>query len=340
MSYKNQSKKQLKRALASKAAATRRALKRKRPLHKRLLLHPVSVFGLLCVGVFLTGITWHSLALSYTVTATVPAPPLTEPAIITSPEANAVLHSTPISVSGSCPANSYVTLTRNGLFSGVSICTGGSFSISTDLFAGLNQLQAQDYNITNQAGPTAPSIDVSYNPPSTPATTSHPVASSHPVSPLILDAAFTYQVFKVGQNFQWTIDISGGVTPHNATVTWGDGSVSDIDIGNASSFTISHTYFAPLTPAIKVTVYDSHGDKTTLQLATIITSTTNLNGVTGSTANPPNSSLSLLGIQQWLWLVWPVYGTIVLMAISFWLGEYQEYSKLLLGGRLPIRKRS
>jgi hypothetical protein len=320
----------LMRTLSPKAVAAKRAIRKRRPIHKRVLLHPITFFGLLCFGVFLTGITWHGLALSYTVTGTIPAAPLTEPAIITWPAANTILTSTPITVIGSCPANSYVALDRNGLFSGVDICSDGGFSIATELFPGLSQLQAQDYNLTDQAGPTSPVVDVTYTPPTTATTKptkTTPTSTTTPACVLLLDAAFKYQVFKVSQTFQWTVNISGCWPPYSANVSWGDGNSSTINVGNAPSFIISHVYFMTGNPIIKITGSDSRGNSALLQLTTVVQPQSSLNGVISNNITPPSNPFT--GIQQWLWLVWPVYATVVLMAVSFWLGEYQEYIKLL-----------
>src|SRR5690348_11337747 len=58
-------------------------IRRAQPVHKRVLLHPASVMCLLVAGVFIAGWTLHAAAASYGVTAKVPAPPLTDGAVIT-----------------------------------------------------------------------------------------------------------------------------------------------------------------------------------------------------------------------------------------------------------------
>ena len=68
-----------------KKVALKRKIRKSLPFHKRLLLHPLSVMVILCVGVFLISWTFRVIADSISVTATVPAPPLTQGAVITSP---------------------------------------------------------------------------------------------------------------------------------------------------------------------------------------------------------------------------------------------------------------
>ncbi len=128
---------------------------RARPLHKRILLHPFSIMVILCAGVLIAGSTFPSFADSYDVTATVPAPLITSPAVITSPIAGQHFSSPAVAVAGTCQAQSYVKLNLNSAFAGVSLCTSGVFTIPVTLLSGANQLQAQIYNLTDQAGPAS-----------------------------------------------------------------------------------------------------------------------------------------------------------------------------------------
>src|SRR5487761_1729260 len=89
---------------------------KQRPLYKRFALHPLHILFLLCVSVLLVAWTFRATADSYQVTASVPAPSLTQGATITSPIDGQTLTSTPVIVSGQCPQNSYIQLTRNGQF--------------------------------------------------------------------------------------------------------------------------------------------------------------------------------------------------------------------------------
>ncbi|MEO8784840.1 MAG: hypothetical protein ABI221_00700, partial [Candidatus Saccharimonadales bacterium] len=123
-------------------------------------------------------------AQSYMVTATVPAPSLISPATIGSPTDGAVVRQAAITVSGSCPGSSYVRLVQNGYPTGVAICQpNGSYQIQINLAPGLNQLVAQDYNITNNPGPDSATISVTYTAP--PAESS---SQASPASQIIVNA--------------------------------------------------------------------------------------------------------------------------------------------------------
>lgn len=108
---------------------------------------------------------------SYDVTAKVSAPLPGSPAFITSPYDGQHVSEALITVSGTCPSASYVTIYRDGVLSGMSPCTSNTFSLQLNLVPGANQLLAKVYNMTNDEGPASPPITVFYdviNPPSPP----------------------------------------------------------------------------------------------------------------------------------------------------------------------------
>jgi len=158
-----------KKSSAAKKARAHTAHKRtnrKRPIHKRVLLHPITAFLLLCVGVLVAGSTFRGQAATYDVTAKVPAPALTSPAVITSPSDQAHLTASIVTVEGTCPSESYVNLYRDDAFSGSDVCSGGYFHIQTSLSLGVNGLQTRVFNYTDDEGPGAALIHVYYDLPS------------------------------------------------------------------------------------------------------------------------------------------------------------------------------
>ncbi len=149
--------------MKTKKAATKRIQKERRPLHKRVLLHPFSIMVLLCAGVIIAATTFKGQAATYDVTATVTAELPGAPAVIAYPYGNQHFSEKPIGVTGSCPDGSYVKLYRNSAFSGAAQCAGGNFSIQTDLFVGANILQTKVYNVNNQEGPQSDLLTVYYD---------------------------------------------------------------------------------------------------------------------------------------------------------------------------------
>lgn len=316
-----------------KSAEKRRKLAKiraSRKIHKRLLLHPSTVFILLCIGVLLVGWTWKANAsspsdsLSYDVHARIPAPPLTEPAVITSPANGKHFDSKPIVVTGTCPADSYVKLYRNFVFSGVANCITGRFNIETDLFDGANSLDAQDFNITDDAGPAGSAIIVYYDAPQpVPASSSTPPVGSEqnpPSSPLLITSDFNYTGYLVGQTAHWDIKTTGGFAPYGFTVDWGDGRHDTYALKTEGTLRIEHAYKSAKDYIIKIQVSDSAHELTFLQLVAIVRGSGPVISVGGSTINiNPNPKTG------WTALIWPAYAIVALMAFSFWLGEREEY---------------
>ena len=136
---------------------------RHRPLHKRLALHPLTILALLCFGVFMVGATFRAQADTLQVTATVHAQLPSAPAVITSYYDQQHVSTPDGTVSGTCPADSYVKLYRNDAFVGVADCSAGSFSMPIIFNVGANKLQARVYNITDDEGLQSSPVTVYYD---------------------------------------------------------------------------------------------------------------------------------------------------------------------------------
>ena len=325
----------------------KRQVRRRQPIHRRVLLHPVTVLILLCVGVFIIGWTYEVIAQDFTVSAVVPALPLGQGATITYPIDSATLTNTPVTVTGLCPNGSYVKLSDNGTFVGVAWCTvDGAFQIETDLFLGANTLLASDYNNTDQPGPVTPSITVTYKPTGSSKSSSSRSTTAKVAPPLLLTSDFHYQAFLVGNDFSWPIGIEGGVVPYTVRVDWGDSQTSTTSYKRATVFQISHIYKAQGYYVIKIYATDEAGNNRLLQVAALIKLPGAVgvfaptNGSTGSGAAQQNGFLNFLSnTQDWLWLLWPSFIIVLLMLLSFWLGERQEYQDLLRRQRLRLLRR-
>lgn len=159
---------------------TKRRVKDNRPLHRTIAFHPINLLFLLCAGVLLCASTLSAMAASYSVTGTVPAPIPTSAAVITSPNDNQQLSPQTQTISGTCPTNTYIQVSDNGTLSAIAICDQtGAFQASISLSSGADILSAQDYNVTNNPGPSSPPITIYYYPPIPP---SNPGGSGSPPS--------------------------------------------------------------------------------------------------------------------------------------------------------------
>jgi len=352
--------KHLKSGTSSTLHAKRAELRRNRPIHKRFLLHPGTVFFLLLTGVMIVGWTYTGFADSYDVRGRVPAPIPGSPAEITSPVNQTHFTTTPQTVTGVCPTNSYVKLYRNGNFSGVTTCgsTDTTYSVATDLSPGSNELYTRVFNITDDEGPESSHITVWYDPPApvtniTKGTTvgsqqSRPSIPSSTSEPFFIVSDYKqYRVYDSGQPASWELSLSGGTGPYDVTVLWGDGDQSTVTRSDKSAFTISHSYAVDgaeqATYKIKVLAVDATQATAFLQLLAIINSGSKPVSATLSTNSSPGSGIAshLPSTQLLAWIVWPTYSVVTLMTLSYWLGERQIAFNLAKHAAGPnIRRRT
>jgi len=319
-----------------------------RPLHKKVFLHPMAIMVMLCVGVLIIGWTYQVIAASYTVSAVVPAPKLNQGAIITFPLNNSAVKTSTIVISGTCALNSYVNLYLNNAYDGTSWCsTNNTFSIKTSLFIGLNSFTAQDYNITNQAGPSSEQVNINYQP--SPAATSQPPALNKitpnkaiipsiitpnniaPIKPLLISTNYYFKTFNTNQIFNWPIRLMGGAPPYKLKINWGD-NTSSTQTTNKHRVTISHKYKVPNYYTINIMALDNLGNIRYLQLAAYIKYPNSKVVPISELSNSNNSTSSLISLfvnnKNLFWYSWPAYLIVLVMLTSFWLGEKQELKSL------------
>jgi len=313
-------------------------------LPHRSTSYPLLAMIVLSLGVLLASWTNVVAADTYDVLASVPGSAPTVAATISSPAAGSHVVATPLTVTGTCPINSYISLYRNNLFSGVALCAAnGTYSIATDLYMGANQLQAKVFSQTDLPGPVVAPITIYYDPPASPSNTgaaggSNGSAASTTVSAaadnvplaqaLLLKSNFTYQGFYVGNPVTYRVSIEGGYAPYAIAVDWGDGQQSLLSRAGSGEFEITYTYqeagaYHGSYP-IKISATDAKGQQTNLQLLTIV----NVRHNAAASQSIGAGSGSKRTIQQALRYIWVTYGVTVLMVASFWLGERYEFAHL------------
>ena len=312
--------------------------------------YPMLAMIVLCVGVFLSSWTRAVTAdASYNVHVRVAGPAPTVAATISSPSDGSRFSDVPVTVTGTCPTNTYVSLFRNNVFSGVSLCDGtGNWQVSTDLFVGVNQLIARDYNFTDIAGPDSSPITVNYQPPvvetpptETPTSTvSQSPSSASGVSgssanPLLLKTDFTFVGYYVDKPSSWEFGITGGTAPYAIEVEWGDGTRELVSRPKAGPVSLTHIYHKAGgyhgSYTVKISTTDAAGNQTFLQLLVIINDppTKNVAGSLQSSGGGGGiAALASGSLNRLIKYVWPSYGLVVLMLLSFWLGELREIKNL------------
>ncbi len=298
------------------------------------MMHPMSLFGLLIAGVFLVGLTLRVAADSYVVHAVVGADKLRSGAVISYPEDNQTHATRRITVSGQCPDESYIKLTRNSRFSGAAICQDNYFHIVTDLSDGRNQLQAQAYNVTNTPGPSTPVIQADYTPPAGSAAD----APGH--TDFLLASDYHFTSVMATQPFSWNLQHQFGVAPYSVRINWGDGQESSMTIPRDETVRIEHRYTDRGYYPISVTSTDARRHTVSLQLAAFIR-TPGETATRGNVIGPVANSRQTQSTQESTWLryVWSTYAVVAIMVLSFWLGEQREYLMLMKHSRMQKRLR-
>jgi hypothetical protein len=308
-------------------------IKARRPMHKKFLLHPVTVLVLLCTGVLLAGWTWQTSALDYVVKAKIPAPALTEPAVIIQPKDGERFVAKPIPVSGTCPYKSYIKIFRNDQFAGAALCNpDGSFGLQVDLVAGSNKLQAHIFNITDDEGPLSTAMVVYYDPPAVPepqpaasAPTPAKPAVKPIVPPLVITSDYTYQGHITGEPAHWQLAVSGGAAPYALNVKWGDETEDNYVMKAAGGITVDHSYKKAGTYTLKIKGTDLNGATAYLQMGALVVNDKHAL-ISAGALGPPNILTDQpQALMRWLW---PAYAVMALMVVSFWLGERQEFNVL------------
>lgn len=249
--------------------------------------------------------------------AVVPAPAPTASPVITNLAAGTIINtSEPVDLRGNCPPNTLVKVFKNTVLGGSALCQNGQFSVNVDLFFGSNSLTLAAYNANNVPGPLSTPLNVTRPLPQAPGNTDAYAAAGQ----FFLTSDAYYRGVKVGQALEWSVMITGGQAPYALNVGWGDGTSDLISRGTAGSFTIRHTYKksgsgSPANFPVTIQASDQAGDKTFLQLASI---------VTGDQTGLATSIKHGYDLSEAIRIAWQALAVLVLVLIAFWLGERRE----------------
>lgn len=287
-----------------------------RKLHHGRTSYASLSFLLLLCGVLLSTYSMSASAVenpqdgSVGLSGAVRGPAPTQPAVIQNPLNGFRLTSSPTTVSGSCQVGTFVSLYRNGVFSGMVPCNDdGTFSMLSDLFAGQNILYTRVSDALDQFGPDSARVTVFYAP------TSIDNTQNILPSPFFLASSVGVIGVSPGQSVERTITIYGGFSPYAINWDFGDGTNTSVPQSAAGDASISHTYSRPGTYSVIVRVTDSSGNTSIIQLVTVVNGP--VSGISSTTRGKTDIGGLALG-------AWPLYLLAVLMVLVFWLGERRE----------------
>jgi len=296
--------------------------------------HQHTSYGLLAflvviVGLILATFTVNSFAAaspgpqaySVSLTGVMPEKPPVTAATITTPSNSQQFATTPVTVSGTCPAQTLVEIFENNIFAGSTPCNANStYTVQVDLLYGQNSLTAIDYDVLNQAGPVSNTVSVNYNQqaPSTSSEFNFNLSGSQ----LLLNTNAVYRGVFPGQQLNVPISILGGVGPFAINVEWGDNTNQVLPSSNNTTVNATHVYSRPGTYKITIQGSDSQGRIAFLTVAAVV----NGQPAAVSTSSGSKSQTSKLLV------LWPLYAISATLVVSFWLGESRE--KHVLANRL------
>jgi hypothetical protein len=254
-------------------------------------------------------------------TGVMPGKAPTVAATINTPTNGQHFSAVPISISGTCPANTLVEIFKNNIFAGSTPCSGaGIYSIDSDLLYGQNILVARVYDALNQAGPDSNAVTVYYD--------AQP-AQAGPIASLDLGGAQlvinTDAVFRgtfPGQTLNVPISILGGTPPYAVNVEWGDSTNKIVPRNDNVGFTTDHIYNRAGTYQASIQASDAKGRVAFLSFASIVNGQGNLDS-TGKISSTATNQLLVL---------WPLYASAVAVVTSFFIGEKREKRILKVRG--------
>lgn len=251
-------------------------------------------------------------------------PPPTVAAVIIRPTNGQHFSATPITVSGTCPKDTIVELFKNDIFAGATPCKDDkTFSLDIDLLYGSNALVARVFDALDQAGPDSNTVTVFYDAlPTQPA----PLNSSNLNDiQLLLRSSPVYRGTFPGQEFKLPLEIIAGTAPFALNIDWGDNKSDLISRSDSSAFSAPHTYARPGSYQVTIKATDAKGRLAFLTVLVIVNGRGETAASSGPTSTP--TKLSLL-------IIWPLLIFLILLILSFWLGERREKRKLQMAGAL------
>jgi len=302
----------------------RNRLQLSHPRHTgRHLPHEYTSYGplmliLVLLGLTLTYATVYATdpppqAGSVGLTGTMPGVAPKVAASISTPTNGQHFGTSPITVSGTCAANTLVEVYKNDIFGGSGPCSSsGNYSFQVDLLIGQNVLIARVYDALNQPGPDSNSVTVFYD--ALPAQAAPLGGLNFGSGQLLINTDAVYRGIFPGQSLSVPISILGGTPPYAINIEWGDSKNNVVPRGDNQTFNAEHTYTKAGTYQITMQASDAGGRVAFLTVAAIVNGQPSVLANSGSNSKPVSKIIVL----------WPLYTSAVAVVASFWFGERRE----------------
>ncbi|MFA5004285.1 MAG: hypothetical protein WC498_03365 [Candidatus Saccharimonadales bacterium] len=278
---------------------------------------------------------------SFSVSAVVPAPIPTEPAVITQPNDSTTVTDPNLIIGGTCPDTTpplTVAIYRGTELLGSAPCdTDGTFVVHVTLAPGNNALLPRTWTATDDSGPDGSIVHITYAPPA--AATAGTPASLHPTATTFLTIVpdKPYLLFGPTMRTNWTGSIIGGKEPYTVFIDWGDGKSNTFKHIQSGQQSFTHQHNAHLA---FYTIYIRATDETGAQAsASISTITTYVAPATiGSIFSRPNTTAMS---AYTLGAIYSAYIVMISTFGAFWIHAHKlEYAPASSKHRPVQRHRS
>lgn len=243
-------------------------------------------------------------------TGAISAPPPTQGATISFPTNGSAISDLPIFVTGICPDGLLVKLFKNNVFAGSVQCSGGNFSLQTDLFVGTNELVARVFDDLDQPGPDSNIVTVTFR--------DNEVGAPARVT---LTSNFAKRGANPGQTLTYPVILSGGTGPYAFSVDWGDGKEADLFTQPfPGTIDLTHEYDEPGVYNIVVKVVDTNGVAAFLQLVGVANGPLSQDSQIGSGGEDGENTGSFITTKSTI-VWWPATLLFPFVLTTFWLGK-------------------
>lgn len=251
------------------------------------------------------------------VEGTIPSPPPSQAATITTPATGQSFTNIPVTVSGLCPANTLIKVFSNEIFVGSAVCTNGSYNLQISLFSGRNDLIARVFDSLDQQGPDSRVTTVNFN----------DAQFGQFGSYVLITSQYARRSADPGTALEWPVIVSSGLGPYALSIDWGDGSPPDLRSEPfAGTITPRHTYKTPGVYRVTFKVVDRNNTTGFLQVVAVARGDVSGTGNNDAGGANGETEKTIVTKREVLW--WPMAVLIIPTILTFWLGQRYAISRL------------
>jgi hypothetical protein len=159
------------------------------------------------------------------------------------------------------------------------------------------------------------------------------------VTPLItLATEYTYSAKTTGNKWLWNIKLSGGLKPYKVSIEWGDGKREVYSDITDDSLDISHVFATSGVFKPYIQVEDAGKALTSIQLLAVVRDapvavSVLCESIQRTVATSQDSALGHACVRKnplddYAWILQPIYGVVLVVILFFWLGEYRVLERI------------